>query len=548
MLVAAPSRAADGRARGPVAARPAAGARPAGRRPDRRSLPAAGGALRVREPRARVRHDPGRRRAGQRGRHGGVRRPGGGRTARHGAPRRRRAHELLVPATRCVRPSAPAWRPGDAVGNRRRAPALRRPGGRRLLRSCRPLQRHGDGRAAAVRGAPRIDARRRGPCLGGCRARPTAAGCPSATSARRSGGSATGSSTGPRCSQAVPGSPAPARSGAACPSPPTSSIGWCSPRRAPSDPPPVRPLAGERRVAVTVAGLGSTSESAAIDDLRTADLGYDPEQGGALQLRRRAHAAARGPPWLPSRPPATRRPTPRATWSAPAARLADLVEQVAEADPGARVDLYAHSLGGLVTRLALVELQRRGFALSRLGLVATIASPHRGADLATAVAVAADAPSGRPGVWTWRPTCSASGSTPMRPVVAQLSEQSERGRRGWPPPACPRASRLLSIAARGDLVVASPHTQVDGAVNVTVPVAGLSAHSAVVGSDGATPRSPGRSPVGRRAARRGTTSSPTSSPVTPSPPSRTSSASSCGQPGDAGGRRAGGAGRRRRCR
>ncbi len=161
------------------------------------------------------------------------------------------------------------------------------------------------------------------------------------------------------------------------------------------DPPPARPLAGERRVAVTVAGLGSTSESAAIDDLRTADLGYDPGR-----VVRFSYAGGRTPG---SGATLVALPTSRYTSAdtqadvvGAAARLADLVEQVAETDPGARVDLYGHSLGGLVTRLALVELQRRGFPLSRLGLVATIASPHRGADLATAVAVAADAPRAGP--------------------------------------------------------------------------------------------------------------------------------------------------------
>ena len=43
------------------------------------------------------------------------------------------------------------------------------------------------------------------------------------------------------------------------------------------------------------------------------------------------------------------------------------------------VDVYAHSLGGLVTRVALEELADRG-RLDVLGQVVTIASPHAGAD------------------------------------------------------------------------------------------------------------------------------------------------------------------------
>jgi hypothetical protein len=45
---------------------------------------------------------------------------------------------------------------------------------------------------------------------------------------------------------------------------------------------------------------------------------------------------------------------------------------------------------------------------------------------------------------------------------------------------------LVSIAARGDLAVAAPNTEVDGATNVTVPVSGWSAHGRLVASDEAT--------------------------------------------------------------
>ena len=50
-----------------------------------------------------------------------------------------------------------------------------------------------------------------------------------------------------------------------------------------------------------------------------------------------------------------------------AMRLADFVEDVMAADPDATVDLFAHSLGGVVTRLALLELDDRGVDLGRLG-------------------------------------------------------------------------------------------------------------------------------------------------------------------------------------
>ncbi|HEX8803242.1 MAG TPA: hypothetical protein VF743_03580, partial [Acidimicrobiales bacterium] len=71
------------------------------------------------------------------------------------------------------------------------------------------------------------------------------------------------------------------------------------------------------------------------------------------------------------------------------------------------------------------------------------------------------------------------------PAVAQLAETSDlvADLRRRPVPA---DVHLLSIAARGDWVVAAPDTEVAGATNVTVPVHGLGAHGDLVASDAAT--------------------------------------------------------------
>ena len=70
---------------------------------------------------------------------------------------------------------------------------------------------------------------------------------------------------------------------------------------------------------------------------------------------------------------------------------------------------------------------------------------------------------------------------------------------------------MVSIAARGDLVVASPNTRVAGATNVTVAVGGLHAHSDLVGvrrrhgrvGAGAGGGAAGVRALGRRGGRRG---------------------------------------------
>src|SRR5690606_9054192 len=144
-------------------------------------------------------------------------------------------------------------------------------------------------------------------------------------------------------------------------------------------------------------------------------------------------------------------------------RLADLIEQVLAADPEAVVDVHAHSLGGLVARLAGMQLADRGVDPARLGARVTLGSPHRGPDVDTTVALdaAVDLAARRVGL-----DLDAI-------VFDQLAEGSEvvrRLRHAGPPPGVD----LVSIAARGDLTVAAPQTEVSGAANVTVPLAGPS--------------------------------------------------------------------------
>lgn len=256
-------------------------------------------------------------------------------------------------------------------------------------------------------------------------------------------------------------------------------------RQCSTAPPPDRPVAGQDRLAVTVAGLGSTSDTATIDELRLDELGYTAGRvvrfsyaGGHTPGTGRDIGLA-GPDARPYASVDT-----QGDVGVAGGRLADLIEQLAAARPGVTVDVYAHSLGGLVTRSALVELDGRGFDLGRLGLVTTLASPHGGADLATAV-VAANGRLGSGLVLEAVEGAAALGLDPDAVAVAQMAEHSDTVRAlaaaGVPPEV-----RLVSIAARGDLVVAAPRTEVPGAVNITVPVAGRRAHGDVVSSDAAT--------------------------------------------------------------
>ena len=250
-----------------------------------------------------------------------------------------------------------------------------------------------------------------------------------------------------------------------------------------AEPPPARPAAGRGRVAITVAGLGSSSTAAAVDDLRSADLGYEP--GRVLRF---SYAGGRTPPPGGDFPDLAARAygstDTQGDVAVAADRLAELVEDVLSADAEATVDLYAHSLGGLVTRLALLDLAERGADLGRLGVVVTLGTPHRGADLATAVSAANTGLAANLGLDAAERALDV-GIDPDAPVIRQLAARSDVVNRlasaGVPP-----GVRLVSIAARGDLVAASPTSAVAGGVSVVVPVSGWRAHSALVGSDTAT--------------------------------------------------------------
>jgi hypothetical protein len=250
-------------------------------------------------------------------------------------------------------------------------------------------------------------------------------------------------------------------------------------------PAPERPAARRHRVAVLVGGLGSSSASASIDQLHTAELGYDE-----ADVVRFSYAGGRTPGTgtggrfgdLQARPYTSA--DTQGDLRTSARRLADAIETVARDHPDALVDVYAHSMGGVVTRLALLDLEQRGVDLGRLGLVATMGAPHRGANLATAVAAANSSRVGGVGTDLVSEALDA-GLDPHAPAAAQLAETSDVVHQ-LEADGVPKGVQLVSLAASGDLVVPSPATEVAGARNVTVGVTGRDAHGELVGTNQTT--------------------------------------------------------------
>ena len=236
-----------------------------------------------------------------------------------------------------------------------------------------------------------------------------------------------------------------------------------------------------RRLALLVGGLGSNSREATVDDVDTTGLGY-----ASADVLRFSYAGGRTPDegdGLSAIPATDYEPADTQTdLRATGDRLADLIEAVVTAEPGAPIDLVAHSQGGVVVRLALIELEARHGPewLRRIGLVATLGSPHRGADLATGVYAISQTASGGEVLDVYADAADMALDDDGV-AMAQLSEVSEVVQELEAHP-IPDTVRAVSIAARGDLIVPVPSTRAPGALQVVVPLTGPDAHTDLPGS------------------------------------------------------------------
>jgi murein DD-endopeptidase MepM/ murein hydrolase activator NlpD len=240
----------------------------------------------------------------------------------------------------------------------------------------------------------------------------------------------------------------------------------------PADVPP--PPLPERRIAVAVAGLGSSSGKDSIDQLDTTALGYAPRDVMRFSYRGGSTDAS---PYGPADTTVDLRTS--------AHRLGELLEQVRREHPGVPVDLLAHSQGGMVARTFLAyEYDANDPRLPRIANLVTLASPHQGADIATALDMVSHTMVGDAAEWG----LSAAGASPFDlrgESVRQLSETSAFLRKLNDRP-LPADVRVTSIGARGDATVPAVHTRLPGAHNVVVSVPGMATdHSGLPGSEAA---------------------------------------------------------------
>lgn len=244
----------------------------------------------------------------------------------------------------------------------------------------------------------------------------------------------------------------------------------CTPASlAPPPPPP------GRRIAVMVAGFGSSSTAAEVRDVDLASLGYDV--GDVAQF---SYAGGRVPEVGSLEGVPTSDYGPRdanGDLATSGRRLAELLDAIATAHPGVPVDVIAHSQGGVVARLALADRDPTGEPVANL---ITLGSPHNGADAATANALLGTTTVGQlaQAEVTRRSGGSIDGASPASDQLAETSKVMEE-LRAEP---LPQGTRVTSIVGRGDLTVTGLHGSMPGATNVMVPLGGITAHAELPGS------------------------------------------------------------------
>ncbi|MEM9713893.1 MAG: peptidoglycan DD-metalloendopeptidase family protein, partial [Actinomycetota bacterium] len=211
----------------------------------------------------------------------------------------------------------------------------------------------------------------------------------------------------------------------------------------------------ERRILVVVGGLSSHDGDGLIDEIAPDRLGYSdgdvvrfsyeggatPGTGESLGLDERGYDADDTEVGLRDS----------------AELLDELIDDVATAAPGVPIDVVAHSQGGVLSRLAV---DTEGGPVER---IVTLATPHRGADIASNVTALVDGNlSAEVAANLGEMIDDATGDhipALASDAVADLGEGSEviRGL-----PDVPTDVELTSVASRVDLIVANPQSRVEG--------------------------------------------------------------------------------------
>ena len=231
------------------------------------------------------------------------------------------------------------------------------------------------------------------------------------------------------------------------------------------------PRLQERHLLVRVAGMGSTSENGAIDDVDAAALGY--AEADMFRFSYRGGTAAENAYGAHDTTNDVRKS---------GRHLRELLGRLEREHPGVPIDIVAHSQGGLVARSALTEEGEDGAGhVSKVNALVTLGSPHQGTPVATGLTMFAHTLVGEV-VLTGAHALLPDKIDPAGTSVTQMAELSEFLRRLNSRP-LPAGVKVTSIGAREDLAVPATRTVLAGAHNVTVSAPGhLHDHDGLPGS------------------------------------------------------------------
>jgi len=213
------------------------------------------------------------------------------------------------------------------------------------------------------------------------------------------------------------------------------------------------------RLAVLVGGLDTGPDPVAFHALDLSSLGFD-----AIDVVRFSYDGGRAPDpaldavsWLtPVRVTTHDEESTRRSVADSAALLADLVVALGDLRPADVIEVYGHSLGGLVAVTAAVDLM--GHSDPPALRVVTFSSPHGGLALADLLDEAADVP----GVGALSRLVGLPGG---RPVVGDLA--------GGLAVEVPDGLEVLTIAATADLIVPATRSRLPGATEVVIGTGGF---------------------------------------------------------------------------
>ncbi|CAB4322547.1 MAG: peptidoglycan DD-metalloendopeptidase family protein [Actinobacteria bacterium] len=236
----------------------------------------------------------------------------------------------------------------------------------------------------------------------------------------------------------------------------TAFVRWAQQRMNCTDESVPVPSPTARRIVIEVSGLGTASDDNSAWEFDTDRLGYAPDDvvrfsynGGRVPPRRPGISAleASGSGWSEFDRIDSQQPV-----GVSADRLAALISATARDNPGVPIDVFAHSQGGVVARLAVERADRAGDLPSSVSTLVTVGSPHAGAPLATGVAAVGLTAAGRGVLGAVRSSHLAGDLDDRLPAMADLAETSPviQELRSTP---MPQHVRFVSLGGSGDLVV-----------------------------------------------------------------------------------------------